>query len=491
LPSTPHEPANLKMRGSYLPFSGVVLSIAAALIAYSQTRAFAWDEGFHLLAAQLIEQGKHPYLDFVFPQTPLNAYWNAAWMRIFGQSWRVSHALSALMTSGAVMLASDYVYRRLGEPRWRTLAALFTAFTVGLNVAVFEYGTLGQAYGLCLFLIVAAFRASIPAVERRSLAMPLLAGLFSAAAAASSLLTAPVAPVLLIWMLAANRVGNRVSKLVAFVLGAVIGSAPVLWLFVKSPRQVIFGILQYHLFYRQVEWSGALGHDLEVAIGWIDYGPVLMLILLSVGGLWFVYRSDWERSLKNEFYLCVCLALAETIYLLNVHPTFSRYFLLTVPFLAIPAAVGLCAYGERLSLVGRPRMVVAVGCCLMAFGIVKFVYDGRDDICWSDMEEIAAKVDEVTPRGSSLYAEEIIYFLTRRTPPPGMEHHDAHKLKLPLAEAAALHVLPRPELKRMIDAGAFSTVETSYDDEIEQFDLPKLYSKKAEFSGGTVFWERK
>src|SRR5258706_4832110 len=324
------EPASFfKMRGPHLLLSGALVSIAAALIAYSQTRAYAFDEGFHLLAAQLIVQGTRPYLDFLFPQTPLNAYWNAEWMRIFGQSWRVAHAIAAIMTWGAVMLASDYVYRRFREPRWRTLAALFTAFAVGLNVAVFEYGTLAQAYGLCLFLIVAAFRVSILAVERQSLLMPMLAGFFSVAAAASSLLTAPVAPVLLIWMLVVNRVGNRASKLASFALGAVIGSIPVLWLLLKSPQQVIFGILQYHLFYRQVEWPGASRPDLEVPLGWIDYAPALALILLSVGGLWLVYRSDWERSWKNEFYLCGCLALAETIHLLNVHPTFSRYFLFT------------------------------------------------------------------------------------------------------------------------------------------------------------------
>ena len=63
--------------------------VAAGLILYSQTYAFAWDEGFHLLAAQLIDAGKRPWLDFCFPQTPLNAYWNAGWMRVFGESWRV------------------------------------------------------------------------------------------------------------------------------------------------------------------------------------------------------------------------------------------------------------------------------------------------------------------------------------------------------------------------------------------------------------------
>ncbi|HMB35089.1 MAG TPA: hypothetical protein VKV41_13705, partial [Methylomirabilota bacterium] len=52
----------------------LLLLYAAAFLVYSQTRAFAWDESYHLLAAQLILAGKTPYLDFCFPQSPLNAY---------------------------------------------------------------------------------------------------------------------------------------------------------------------------------------------------------------------------------------------------------------------------------------------------------------------------------------------------------------------------------------------------------------------------------
>jgi hypothetical protein len=51
----------------------------AALLVYSQTLAYTGDEGFHLIAAQLIRAGMRPYIDFMFPQAPLNAYWNAAW----------------------------------------------------------------------------------------------------------------------------------------------------------------------------------------------------------------------------------------------------------------------------------------------------------------------------------------------------------------------------------------------------------------------------
>ena len=40
---------------------GVVAALTAVLVVYSQTYAFAWDEGFHLLTAQLIMNGKTPY----------------------------------------------------------------------------------------------------------------------------------------------------------------------------------------------------------------------------------------------------------------------------------------------------------------------------------------------------------------------------------------------------------------------------------------------
>ena len=475
----------------HFALSGAALLIAATLLAYSQTFAFAWDEGFHLLAAQLIAGGKRPYLDFFFPQAPLNAYWNAAWMRILGQSWRVPHAIAALEVFGAVALACETVYRRFPEPRWRFPATLFVACAFGLNVAVVQFGPTAQAYGLCLLLIVAAFRASIAAVSRPSALLSFLAGLLSAAAAASSLLTAPVAPVLLIWMLAVNRAGTRIARLTAFILGALAACIPVLWLLALSPRQVMFGVFQYHLFHREAEWSGALSHNLEVAMSWIDFGQALVMIALAAVGLLFVRRSDWEQSDKRAFYLCGWLALALTVHVLTARPTFSRYFLFTVPFLAIPAAAGLCACGERMSPTGRVRAAVAAGCCFMALGLAKRLYEGRDDMAWRDVEPVAVKVNEVTPPGAALYAEENIYFLTRRTPMTGLEYHDSHKLKLPPAEAAALHVIPRPELDQMIKAGAFSTVQSCSDDEIDRLAIAKLYTNKADISECVVFWGRK
>src|SRR4051794_30216377 len=89
------------------PYLWLMSLYAAVFLFYAETLAFTLDEGYHLLAAQLIRAGKTPYLDFCFPQTPLNAYWNALWLGVLGHSWRGPHLLAALATLAAVALTAD------------------------------------------------------------------------------------------------------------------------------------------------------------------------------------------------------------------------------------------------------------------------------------------------------------------------------------------------------------------------------------------------
>ncbi len=49
------------------PLYFALVLLAAGMVAYSLTYSFFWDEGFHILAARLIDAGKRPYLDFSFP----------------------------------------------------------------------------------------------------------------------------------------------------------------------------------------------------------------------------------------------------------------------------------------------------------------------------------------------------------------------------------------------------------------------------------------
>ncbi len=463
--------------------------IATGLAVYAVTLAFAWDEGFHVLTAELISEGKKPYIDFCFPQTPLNAYWNAFWILIFGASWKTIHVVAAMGSAVATLLTADFVLRKFRAPEWRLPAALTVACLIGTNVAVIQFGTIGQAYGLCLFLIVVAFRLVVIAVDRGWI-WAALAGLFAGAAAASSLLTAPVAPVSLLWMLFYNRVGGRWSKSVAFVVSAAVPFIPVAVLFAAGPKQTWFNIIQYHLLFRQVEWEGAIAHDAGVITDWLVTPQALILIFLSLA--WLIYgRKTEERPRRAELYLCLWLAVAEALHISTAHPTFQRYYLFTAPFLSVAAVAGLYQIAIRLNPSTRPLLPTLIVSILVVLNGGKAVVDNLDDFNWKDFDNLARKISEVTPANATVLGDEHIYFLTRRRVPFGMELADSHKLSLSPQLMTLYHLVSRPELSKRIKAGEFATVETCDDDTITKEKLPDLFSQRADLDNCSVFWGKK
>jgi hypothetical protein len=225
---------------------------------------------------------------------------------------------------------------------------------VGFNALVFDFGTIGQAYGICLFLSVAAFRFAVCAVEREGLILTAAAGFLASAAANSSLLVAPVAPVLLAWILFCNRKGKRSTKATAFLASGAIPLLPLAWLFAHGPSQTIFGVIKRHLVYRKAGWPGAMAHDFGVLLAWLHSVQALILAALAVVGLLLVWKGPWERAIRAEFWLCAWLAAAEIVFIANGHPNFEQYYVFTVPFLSILACAGLYAVVSRLAAADRP-----------------------------------------------------------------------------------------------------------------------------------------
>ncbi len=470
--------------------AGFVALLAAGLMVYAQTDAFAWDEGWHLLAAQSLTRGKRLYLDFNYSQTPLNAYWNAFWLTVFGQSWRTAHAIAALMTAGAIMMTADFLFVRFPVERWRFAVALMAALALGLNVLIVQYGPIGQAYGLCLFLIVAAFRFTVSSVDRKGLPFAAFAGFLSAAGAGATLLSAPVCPVLAIWMVWQNRIGSRWAKLAAFLAAAAVPFLPVLYLFIEGPRRTFFNIVQYNLVFRQVEWPGAIAHDMGVLFSWLNSAQALLLGLLGLAGLLFIrFRGGWTREQRAESYLCGWLALALGVHISSAHPTFQRYYLLALPFVVILAAAGLYSVSTRLYAPNRTLWPIVALAAIFSLELAKALHDKHANVNWRDLEKIAAKVDQVTPRGGTLLSDEPIYFITRRPPPSGMELADSHKLEFPPERAARLHLVPESEVVRQVKAGRFDTVvNCDKNEKLTNEDLEKLYTGKFESDTCDVYW---
>jgi hypothetical protein len=466
-----------------LAIGGALALYAAAFLVYAETWGFAWDEGYHLLTAQLILAGRRPYLDFCFPQTPLNAYWNAAWMAIFGQSWHVAHLVSALLTIAAVVLTADYVARRFPVASWRWGAVLVTTLAIGLNSKVFFYGGLGQPYGMCLCALVLAFRMSTRAAGARGFASSIAAGCFAGVAAGASLLTAVAAPVLLAWIVVYDRAAVRWRKAAAFAIGAAIPFAPVFRLAVLGPRQAWFNLVQYHASFRKLYWPDTTQHDLEVLTSWLDSGAPLLLGLLAIVGLVYVARrSAWKPDLRAEFYLAAWLAAGLSLEVGRAHPTFPQYFLLIVPFLAILASAGLCALAPE-----RPGVAAPLLCLLLAMGLGRAVYDRREVDHWDSYERLAKRIDQITPPNAPLLADEPIYFLTKRTPPPGLELYYTHKLTLPASDRALFHIVTEAEIRRDVEAGSFPVAYACDDGLIERYGLKESYRESEDVEACSIF----
>ena len=498
MPATPDEEvtqqgAPAERRPAHLGLYGLWALLAAGLAVYAQTIAFTDDEGFHLLAAQLIKHGMRPYLDFCFPQAPLNAYWNAFLMRLFGESWRGPHALAALETCAAAILAAQFVLSRFPERRWSMAGAIAATVMIGCNIPLVEFGPLGQAYGAALLAIVAAFRLAIAAVERGQGWRYAAAGVCAGAAAASTLLAASVAPVLLVWMWMRQREGGRWSRAAAFLAGAAVPFLPVVWLGVQSPRVVWFNIVKYQLAYRVVYWPNPLPHDVNTLTGWLSDPQSLLLVLLAIFGvLYIARRSGWAGERRAEFYLCGWLALGICAELAVAHPTFARYFCLATPFAGILAVPGLYALGSRVLDPGRPFWPVLLVSVIFAGSLARgLCNDASDSYNWKDYEALARKIREVTPPGKEMFSEEEIYFLLKRRPPAGMEFGYSHQLPLPPVELALLHITSQAEQKRELAAGVFGSAATCDEDMIDDYDLYDVFSQSADVNGCTVFWDWK
>ena len=462
----------------------------AALLAYSQTLAFHWDEGFHLLAAEFIARGRRPYLDFLFAQAPLNAYWNAAWFRVLFPSWRLAHALAALETWLALVLMARYLLARFPVVEWRRAAALTGTVLFGLFNLTFTFGAIAQAYGFCLLMLVAAFRVAVVARERRGIFLALAAGALAGCAVSASLLTAAALPALLLWLWWFNDAGNRWAKSAVFAVGAVLPAIPVLRLLAKGPGQVWFDLVQYHALYRRVDWPGATSHDIDVLSGWLQDTQQLIFLVLVLAGCVFFRRSGWRGAGRAEFLLCLWLSVAMAAQNVVAHPTFPQYFIFLVPFLTVPACTGFYAALMRLKLAGPPERAVLVLGCFMLLSLGRSFFYDRDANTWGQVVAAAAKVDHVTPPGAGLLAPESIYFVTLRTPPPGLEFGFGQKLDFGAQRNALLHILPRAEVEREAKAGRFATAAAcDDDDQVDRINQWNVYKQKAEVGNCTVFWQ--
>ena len=437
----------------------LLVALAAALIVFSQTVAFVGDEAFHVTAARLVAAGRTPYLDFFHQHPPLFVWVTAAWFRTVGDSWKSAHVLSTLFTTMAMGLSAMYVHDRAADPVRRRWTAAFALVFFGLHEMVVRLGTVGRPYGLCLFLLVAAALLAIRAARPECPWAAANSGLAAGAAAASSLLTVATVPILLAWIVRRTSGSRRRASAWGFIAGAALAWIPVAVLAVRAPRPVLFDIFEYHLLHRHDVLVATLAHDLSTLYEtWVQSPQQIALV--SLAGAAFAFpdgRADRDPRLHAELRLFAQLGAGLALTAAASWPTFREYFVLVIPSLVIPAAIGVVAIAWRLWPDGPPRAAGMMVAVLFGAWVIAPVYQSVRGEHWASFEDVGRVVNRVTPPGQLVYANELITFAAGRLPAPGLENVHARRLRLDPRLAAELHAVPDDVLENALRSGRFST----------------------------------
>ncbi len=379
-----------------------LLLVSLVLLTFALTHAYIGDESFHLLAAKLVAAGKRPYVDFFYQHPPLFTYLSAALMRVAGSGWRVIHLFSTLLLLGSIIFTTAFARSLFAEQTSAWFCAALMPILIGLNCYVLIFATTGLPFGFCLFCLSVALYLCLRETQKTCIA----AGLLAAAAAASNFLALPALLVCFFWFWQRGK-----KHALLFTAGALCGFSPLLIFFLVWPKQVIFNLIEYHLYYRpSLGWR----FNLHEIAAWFFSIQGATLSLAAVSCFWF--RKD------PPVRLCGAIALALGALAALAKTTSAFYFLLLTPFLAVLAAGAVTELAQRFS---RRTNLIAVGTlALYLVGLLGLKYVWRWEAPYTDhllVKEALEKLESCAPDGN-FYAIEAIYFESGQLPPPGMEN---------------------------------------------------------------------
>lgn len=486
--------------GSSCVLWGVVAAVSAGLLAFSQTLAFWGDEGWYLLGTHLVQAGYLPYRDFFYCQVPLYAYLNAGWMWVFGDSWRSAHLLSALATSGSLILAAGFVFARIPDRPWKQAIALTAVAFIGLHELTVQLGTVAMPYAVCLFFAVAAFRLTIKAVETGNGWLAAGAGLFAGASAATTLLGAPFAPILCLWMGRYAGAALRRRLCGNFLAAAALPFLPVLGLAAEAPRRALFNIISFNVLYYPYPLSAleeSLWQELVVFYRvWIGSPQGVLLVLFGILGLVFLVRqTQWSKHQRAEFYLCAWLTGGLGLFLAGTLDASDPYFMLLIPFLGILASLGVYAIALRIGNATRPGwlIVLVIGIFTVGLGEPTYNFVRESAGGWRHYDVLAREVNQATPPGGLVWGDAFIYVATQRVSPRTMAiASHPYLLHVPEEIAFTMQMPSSHQLDVWLASGRFATVALdALDSSANKAGLPRLYAKQERLYDYHIFSNRR
>lgn len=268
------------------------------------------------------------------------------WVRIFpttiGEILRILPAIISVLSIPVVFLLGRAM---VSDRKIANVVGLFAAFFVSINAYHIQYAQDLRAYSLVFLLTTLSTLLLVMAINKPNsklrwfgYAVTITASIYSQFFAVLVLISQLFSLVILLR-----------NKKFRFILRSVFGSFLIILVFLTP--LILVAYEQRNLY--NLTWIPATNVQLfliffEELVG--KQGILLVILYLFLAVLGILIDANWKKGQKdalNEWRLvlivsCFLLPIALTLLISNIRPIFwPRYLLLTLPYLAILAAMGL------------------------------------------------------------------------------------------------------------------------------------------------------
>ena len=361
------------------------VAVATAVVTFGAMTLWRFvdgDEGDYAAAAGLVVNGDVLYRDFLYTQTPLLPYVYGAWGTLTDETWLGLRALSLVFAVALAVLVYVHLRRRVGA--W--WAALGVSMVAVSTLAFTWYPTV-KTYALSTLLVFGAYVLTEWRTRLRA-RDAMFAGVLAGLSVQTRLLL--VGGALVLGWAAWRRGAVR-----AFVGGFALGSIPAVVLLAVAQESFLFGNLWYH----GARSEGGLVGDFQQKVGIVanllgiptDARPVPQYaVLIASLALAFALLPRSRRRVP----LALATAAGLAVVALLPTPTYSQYFVTTVPFVV----VGLVEVVEPLFSVRPTRVAGAAGALALSAYVA---------IAPVELRRVTTTFTEIRPAGVQRVADEV------------------------------------------------------------------------------------
>lgn len=258
------------------------------------------DEGWYLLAARSVSEGKLPYRDFAFTQGPMLPVVYSVAQPLVAKFGVAGGRMFTIVLGAIAALFATYLAGRIAPPRHQHVARAVALTLIAVNVYHSYFTTIVKTYSLCALFLAAGFFALSFVTEKRGWTFAALGGFLLAAAAATRISSgAALAVTGLVLLFNRRRVGDAVW--IGFGIGGALGLALFLgsWLLV-APEGFKFGVFEYHTMRKAGDLMSALvfkaGFIARIGHGWLVAALLLLALII-----WSLAFPRVGKSRKQKF----------------------------------------------------------------------------------------------------------------------------------------------------------------------------------------------